>query len=77
MLDPPALNPDAPDAASVFSDYENGAEFIEDVAAGAATRAVMTVLPGHLEHTWADAFGDRTRGCCCQWSRRYCGGSDR
>ena len=54
VLDPPALNPDAPDAASVFSDYENGAEFIEDVAAGAATRAVMTVLPGHLEHTWAD-----------------------
>lgn len=54
VLDPPALNPDAPDAASVFSAYENGAEFIEDVAAGAATRAVMTVLPGHLEHTWAD-----------------------
>lgn len=54
VLDPPALNPDAPDAASVFSDYENGTEFIEDVAAGAATRAVMTVLPGHLEHTWAD-----------------------
>lgn len=54
VLDPPALNPDAPDAASVFSDYENGAEFIEDVAAGAATRAVMTVLPGHLEHTWVD-----------------------
>ncbi len=54
VLDPPSLNPDAPDAASVFSDYENGAEFIEDVAAGAATRAVMTVLPGHLEHTWAD-----------------------
>lgn len=54
VLDPPALNPDAPDAVSVFSDYENGAEFIEDVAAGAATRAVMTVLPGHLEHTWAD-----------------------
>lgn len=54
VLDPPALNLDAPDAASVFSDYENGAEFIEDVAAGAATRAVMTVLPGHLEHTWAD-----------------------
>ena len=54
VLDPPALNPDAPDAASVFSDYENGAEFIEDVAAGAATRAVMTVLPGHLEHTWTD-----------------------
>lgn len=54
VLDPPALNPDAPDATSVFSDYENGAEFIEDVAAGAATRAVMTVLPGHLEHTWAD-----------------------
>ena len=54
VLDPPALNPDAPDAPSVFSDYENGAEFIEDVAAGAATRAVMTVLPGHLEHTWAD-----------------------
>ena len=54
VLDQPTLNPDAPDAASVFSDYENGAEFIEDVAAGAATRAVMTVLPGHLEHTWAD-----------------------
>ncbi len=54
VLDPPVLNPDAPDAASVFADYENGAEFIEDVAAGAATRAVMTVLPGHLEHTWAD-----------------------
>ncbi len=54
VLDPPVLNPDAPDAASVFSDYENGVEFIEDVAAGAATRAVMTVLPGHLEHTWAD-----------------------
>ena len=56
VLDPPALNPDAPDAASVFSDYENGAEFIEDVATGAATRAVMTVLPGHLEHTWADVL---------------------
>ena len=56
VLDPPALNPDAPDAASVFSDYENGAEFIEDVAAGAATRAVMTVLPGHLEYTWADVL---------------------
>ena len=56
VLDPPALNPDAPDAASVFSDYENGAEFIEDVAAGAATRAVMTVLPGHLGHTWADVL---------------------
>ena len=56
VLDPPELNPDAPDAASVFSDYENGAEFIEDVAAGAATRAVMTVLPGHLEHTWADVL---------------------
>lgn len=56
VLDPPALNPDAPDAASVFSDYENGAEFIEDVVAGAATRAVMTVLPGHLEHTWADVL---------------------
>ena len=56
VLDPPALNPDVPDAASVFSDYENGAEFIEDVAAGAATRAVMTVLPGHLEHTWADVL---------------------
>lgn len=56
VLDPPALNPDAPDAASVFSNYENGAEFIEDVAAGAATRAVMTVLPGHLEHTWADVL---------------------
>lgn len=56
VLDPPVLNPDAPDAASVFSDYENGAEFIEDVAAGAATRAVMTVLPGHLEHTWADVL---------------------
>ena len=53
---PFVLNPDAPDAASVFSDYENGAEFIEDVAAGAATRAVMTVLPGHLEHTWADVL---------------------
>ena len=56
VLDSPALNPDAPDAASVFSDYENGAEFIEDVATGAATRAVMTVLPGHLEHTWADVL---------------------
>ena len=56
VLDPPVLNPDAPDAASVFSNYENGAEFIEDVAAGAATRAVMTVLPGHLEHTWADVL---------------------
>ena len=56
VLDPPTLNPDAPDAASVFSDYENGAEFIEDVATGAATRAVMTVLPGHLEHTWADVL---------------------
>ena len=56
VLDPPALNPDVPDAASVFSDYENGTEFIEDVAAGAATRAVMTVLPGHLEHTWADVL---------------------
>lgn len=56
VLDPPTLNPDAPDAASVFSDYENGAEFIEDIAAGAATRAVMTVLPGHLEHTWADVL---------------------
>lgn len=56
VLDPPALNPDAPDVASVFADYENGAEFIEDVAAGAATRAVMTVLPGHLEHTWADVL---------------------
>ena len=56
VLDSPALTPDAPDAASVFSDYENGAEFIEDVAAGAATRAVMTVLPGHLEHTWADVL---------------------
>ena len=56
VLDSPALNPDAPDAASVFSDYENGAEFIEDVAAGAATRAVITVLPGHLEHTWADVL---------------------
>lgn len=56
VLNPPVLNPDAPDAASVFSDYENGAEFIEDVAAGAATRAVMTVLPGHLEHTWADVL---------------------
>ncbi len=56
VLDPLALNPDAPDAVSVFSDYENGAEFIEDVAAGAATRAVMTVLPGHLEHTWADVL---------------------
>ena len=56
VLDPPALTPDAPDAASVFSDYENGAEFIEDVAAGAATRSVMTVLPGHLEHTWADVL---------------------
>ena len=56
VLGPPTLNPDAPDAASVFSDYENGAEFIEDVAAGAATRAVMTVLPGHLEHTWADVL---------------------
>lgn len=56
VLDPPTLNPDAPDAASVFSDYENGVEFIEDVAAGAATRAVMTVLPGHLEHTWADVL---------------------
>lgn len=56
VLDPPALNPDVPDAASVFSDYENGAEFIEDVAAGVATRAVMTVLPGHLEHTWADVL---------------------
>ena len=56
VLDPPALNPDAPDAASVFSDYENGAEFIEDVAAGVATRTVMTVLPGHLEHTWADVL---------------------
>lgn len=56
VLDSPALNPDAPDAASVFSDYVNGAEFIEDVAAGAATRAVMTVLPGHLEHTWADVL---------------------
>ena len=56
VLDPPTLNPDAPDAASVFSDYENGTEFIEDVAAGAATRAVMTVLPGHLEHTWADVL---------------------
>ena len=56
VLDPPALNPDAPDAASVFSDYENGAEFIEDVADGATTRAVMTVLPGHLEHTWADVL---------------------
>lgn len=56
VLDPPALNPDAPDAASVFSDYENGVEFIEDVAAGAPTRAVMTVLPGHLEHTWADVL---------------------
>ncbi|WP_294641689.1 primosomal protein N' [uncultured Rothia sp.] len=56
VLDPPALNLDASDAASVFSDYENGAEFIEDVAAGAATRAVMTVLPGHLEHTWADVL---------------------
>ena len=58
VLDPPTLNPDAPDAASVFSDYENGAEFIEDVAAGAATRAVMTVLPGHLEHTWADVLAN-------------------
>ena len=56
VLDPPTLNPDAPDAASVFSDYENGAEFIEDVADGATTRAVMTVLPGHLEHTWADVL---------------------
>lgn len=55
-LEPPAPLEGAPEAAAVFSDYENGPEFIEDVAAGVASRAVMTMLPGHLEHTWADVL---------------------
>ena len=37
-----------------FADYENGTEFLEDVAAGSPARAVMNVLPAHPEFDWAE-----------------------
>lgn len=42
---------EAPDL-SPFADYLQGTEFCEDVASGAAARAVMSVLPSHPEHDW-------------------------
>lgn len=37
---------------SAFAEYTNGAEFCEDLQAGAAARAVMAVLPSHPEQSW-------------------------
>lgn len=43
----------APDI-SAFEDYTQGTEFCDDVAAGVAARAVMSVLPSHPEYGWED-----------------------
>ena len=56
VLNPPIPNPEASVASAVFSDYEGGVEFIEDITSGVASRAVMTVLPGYQEYTWADVL---------------------
>ena len=50
---PPAAQVSAEDSRA-FSDYENGAEFLEDLAAGSPARAVMNVLPAHPEFDWAE-----------------------
>lgn len=53
QLHPPAAQISAEDSRA-FSDYENGAEFLEDLAAGSPARAVMNVLPAHPEFDWAE-----------------------
>ena len=53
QLHPPAAQVSAEDSRA-FSDYENGAEFLEDLAAGSPARAVMNVLPAHPEFDWAE-----------------------
>ncbi|WP_346845391.1 primosomal protein N' [uncultured Rothia sp.] len=46
----------APENQGSFAHYEGGTEFFEDLAEGAATRAVMTVLPADHEGSWEDLF---------------------
>ena len=53
QLHPPAAQVSAEDSRA-FSDYENGAEFLEDLAAGFPARTVMNVLPAHPEFDWAE-----------------------
>ena len=53
QIHPPATQVSAEDSCA-FSDYENGAEFLEDLAAGSPARAVMNVLPAHPEFDWAE-----------------------
>ena len=53
QIHPPAAQVSAEDSRA-FSDYENGAEFLEDLAAGSPARAVMNVLPAHPEFDWAE-----------------------
>ena len=53
QIHPPATQVSAEDSRA-FSDYENGAEFLEDLAAGSPARAVMNVLPAHPEFDWAE-----------------------
>ena len=52
---PFTLNPHvpAPDT-STYAPYINGSEFLEDLAAGHAARAVMSVLPSTPDTSWAD-----------------------
>lgn len=53
QLHPPVAQVTA-EASRAFADYENGAEFLEDLAAGLPARAVMNVLPAHPEFDWAE-----------------------
>lgn len=53
QLHPPTAQVSAEDSRA-FSDYENGGEFLEDLAAGSPARAVMNVLPAHPEFDWAE-----------------------
>ncbi|WP_239478535.1 MULTISPECIES: primosomal protein N' [unclassified Rothia (in: high G+C Gram-positive bacteria)] len=43
-------------ATSAFDAYTHGTEFIEDLAAGASARAVMTLLPATGEYRWEYAM---------------------
>ncbi|MDO5750701.1 MAG: primosomal protein N' [Rothia sp. (in: high G+C Gram-positive bacteria)] len=49
-LNPAVAVPDT----SAYTPYINGSEFLEDIAAGHAARAVMSVLPSTPDTSWAD-----------------------
>ena len=56
--DPPGLCD-----TSAFDDYENGPEFMADLADGEPARAVLSVLPAHPENDWADLLAVALVAC--------------